>query len=64
MFYVCYDKVDNIFSSLIIFMEFLILFLGFLAALSSSRSIVVGPSVRPSVRDVCEKVTFRVSKGN
>ena len=40
----------------------------FLAALSSSRSLVVGPSVRPSVRPsvgpsvyLCEKVTFRVS---
>ena len=39
----------------------------FLAALSSSRTTVVGPSVRRSVgrsTDVCEKVTFRVSKGN
>ena len=36
----------------------------FLAALSSSRSLVVGPSVGPSVRHVCEKVTFRVSKGS
>ena len=44
----------------------------FLAAQSSSRSLVVGPSVGPSVgptvcssvRDVCEKVTFRVSNGN
>ena len=39
-----------------------------LAALSSSRSVVVGPSVRPLVRplvrNVCEKVTFRVLKGN
>ena len=38
----------------------------FLAALSSSRSLVVGPSVRPSVRrsvgGVCEKVTFRDQK--
>ena len=34
--------------------------LEFLAALSSSRSLVVGPLVR----DVCEKVTLRVSKGN
>ena len=33
----------------------------FLAALSSSRSAVVCPSVRPSVGDVCEKATFRVS---
>ena len=51
----------------------------FLAAQSSSRSLVVrlsvgpsvgrsvGPSVGPSVGQsgyVCEKVTFRVSKGN
>ena len=40
----------------------------FLAALSSSRSLVVGPSVRPSVGPsvghVCEKVTFRVLEGN
>ena len=35
----------------------------FLAALSSSCSLVVGPSVRPSGY-VCEKVTFRVSQGN
>ena len=39
----------------------------FLAALSSSRSLVVGwlvgLSVGLSVGDVCEKVTFRVSKG-
>ena len=35
-----------------------------LAALSSSRSVVVGPSVRPLVRNVCEIVTFRVLKGN
>ena len=34
--------------------------LEFLAALSSSRNLVVGPLVR----DVCEKVTLRVSKGN
>ena len=40
---------------------------GFLAALSSSRRVNVRPSVGPSVgpsADVCEKVTFRVSKGN
>ena len=36
----------------------------FLADLSSSRSLVVGPSVRPSVGQLCEKVTFRVSNGN
>ena len=48
----------------------------FLAAQSSSRSLVIGPSVclsvcpsvrlsvSPSVSDVCEKVTFRVSNGN
>ena len=36
----------------------------FLAALSSSRSLVVGRLVRRLVRHVCEKVTFRVSKGN
>ena len=30
---------------------------------SSSRSLDVGRSVGPSA-DVCEKVTFRVSKGN
>ena len=39
----------------------------FLAAQSSFRSLVVGwfvgPSVRPSVREVCEKVSFRVSNG-
>ena len=35
----------------------------FLAALSSSRSTVVRRSVRRSA-DVCEKVTFRVSKGS
>ena len=39
----------------------------FLAALSSSRRVVVcwsvGLSVRPSA-DVCENVTFRVSKGS
>ena len=34
----------------------------FLAALSSSRSLVVCPLVRLSVGDVCETVTFRVSK--
>ena len=33
--------------------------IAFLASLSSSRSLVV----RPSVGHVCEKVTFRVSKG-
>ena len=33
---------------------------GFLAALSSSRNPVVGPSVGR----LCEKVTFRVSNGN
>ena len=42
--------------------------LKFLAAQSSSRSLVVGLSVGwsvgRSVRDVCEKVTFRVSTGN
>ena len=32
----------------------------FLAALSSSRSVVVRRSVRRSVGTVCEKVTFRV----
>ena len=36
----------------------------FLAALSSSRRLVVRPSVRRSVREVCEKKTFRVSNGN
>ena len=43
----------------------------FLAALSSSRSLGVRRSVRPSVRRyvrrsayLCEKVIFRVSKGN
>ena len=36
----------------------------FLAALSSSRSPVVGPSVRPSVGELCEKVTFRVLNSN
>ena len=40
----------------------------FLAALSSSKSLVVclsaRPSVRSSVHHVCEKGTFRVSKGN
>ena len=38
----------------------------FLAALSSSRSIVVGRSVGPSVRwsvHLCENVTFRLSNG-
>ena len=35
----------------------------FLAALSSSRSLVVGLLVGLSIGDVCEKVTFRVSKG-
>ena len=35
----------------------------FLAALSSSRSLVVRRLVGPSVREVCEKVTFRVSNG-
>ena len=36
--------------------------------MSSSRSVVVGPSVGPLVRlsvgDLCEKVTFRVLNGN
>ena len=36
----------------------------FLAALSSSRSVVVGPSVGPSVGGLCEKVTFRILNGN
>ena len=36
----------------------------FLAAQSSSRSLVVGWSVRPLVRHLCEKVTIRVSNGN
>ena len=40
----------------------------FLAAQSSSRSLVVGPSVRwsvcPSVQDLCEKGTLIVSNGN
>ena len=40
----------------------------FLAALSSSRSVVVGPSVgrsvRPLVGHLCEKVTFRVLNCN
>ena len=35
--------------------------LPFLAAQSRSRSLVVGPSVGPTVGHVCEKVTFRVS---
>ena len=35
----------------------------FLAAKSSSRSLVVSPLVGPLVGDVCEIVTFRVSKG-
>ena len=47
-------------------------YLWFLAGLSSSRSLVAGPSVRLSVRpsvrwsvsDVIKKMTFRVSKGN
>ena len=45
-----------------------ILIIEFLAALSSSRSLVVGWSVGLlvglSVLDLCEKVTFRVSNGN
>ena len=40
----------------------------FLAALSSSRSLVVRrlvrPSVGPSVGELCEKVTFRILNGN
>ena len=36
----------------------------FLAALSSSRSLVVRPSVRWSVGGLCEKVTFRVLNCN
>ena len=36
----------------------------FFAALSSSRSVVVRRSVRPSVGGLCEKVTFRVLNGN
>ena len=36
----------------------------FLAALSSSRSVVVGRSVGPSVRHLCEKVIFTVLNGN
>ena len=44
----------------------------FLAALTSSRSKIVGwsvgrlvgQSVRLCVRDLCEKVTFRISNGN
>ena len=36
----------------------------FLAALSSSRSLVIGRLVGLSVLDLCEKVTFRVSNGN
>ena len=36
----------------------------FLAALSRSRSLVVGPLVGPSVQELCQKVTFRVSNGN
>ena len=39
----------------------------FLAALSSSRRLVVGRSVGPLVgplEDLCEKVTFRVPNGN
>ena len=35
-----------------------------LAALSSSRSVVVGLLVRPSVRHLCEKVIFTVLNGN
>ena len=38
--------------------------LNFLAALSSSRSLAVGPSIGRSVRHVSEKVIDRVSKGN
>ena len=40
------------------------IFYQFLAALSISRSLVVRPLVGPSVCDICEKATFRVSKGN
>ena len=36
----------------------------FLAALSSSRSVVVGPLVGWLVGGLCEKVTFRVLNGN
>ena len=36
----------------------------FLATQSSSRSLVVGRSVSPSVGHVCEIVTFRVLNGN
>ena len=44
-----------------------VLAVSFLAALSSSRSVVVCPSVGPSVGpsgDLCEKVIFRVLNGN
>ena len=43
--------------------DVILFIVAFLAALSSSRTTVVGWSVRPST-DFCEKVTFRVSKGN
>ena len=48
--------------------NFLTVHIVFLAAQSSSRSHsvgwLVGPSVRPSVGGVCEKVTFRLSTGD
>ena len=37
---------------------------GFFAALSSSRSLAVGPRISPLVVRLCEKVTFRVSDSN
>ena len=63
------EKLILLFFLGIIILEHLVKY--FLAALSSFRSLVVCPLVGPSVRrsvgrstDVCEKVTFRVSKGN
>ena len=39
------------------------IWVAFLAAQSSSRSLVVGWSVCPSILDLCEKVTFRLWNG-
>ena len=44
--------------------RFLLFMFWFLAALSSSKSLVVGPSVRTSVGHSYEKGTVTVSKGN
>ena len=67
-FFFCFFLIRLYICIVYIISELFILQTGFLAAPSSSRSLVVGRSVGrlvgPSVRHLCEKGIFRVSDCN